>query len=76
LANTIGISFEGAAASNGSGKTFYPGSQATSTAILTMRDDGNTQNIEIVNQGNSGFQGQHSLFLQTTGCAYTGGCTP
>ena len=76
LANTIGISFEGAAALNGSGKTFYPGSQATSTTVLTMRDNGNTQNIELVNQGSSGFQGQHSLFFQTTGCAYTGGCAP
>jgi hypothetical protein len=76
LANTLGISFEGAAALNGSGKTFYPGSQATTTAVLTMRDDGNTQNIEIVNQGSSGFQGQHSLFVQTTGCAFAGGCVP
>ena len=76
LANTIGISFEGAAALNGSGKTFYPGSQATSTSILTMRDDGNTQNIELLNQGSTGFQGLHSLFFQTTGCAYAGGCTP
>lgn len=76
LANTIGISFEGAAALNGSGKYFFPGSQATSTAILTMRDDGNTQNIELVNQGSFGFQGQQSLFFETTGCSYTGGCIP
>jgi hypothetical protein len=76
LANNISISFDGAAVLNTSNKLFYPGSQATSTYILTMRDDSNAQNIELVNQGSSGFQGQHSLFFQTTGCAYAGGCVP
>lgn len=76
LANTIGISFDGATALNGLGKQFYPGSQASSTQILTMTDDGATQAIEVVNQGSTGYQGQHSLFFETTGCAYTGGCTP
>lgn len=76
LANTIGISFEGATVMNGSGKLSYPGSQAASTEILTMTDDAGDQSIEIVSQGSTGFQGQHSLFLQTTGCAFTGGCTP
>ncbi len=76
LANTIGISFEGATVMNGSGKLFYPGSQAASTEILTMTDDAGDQPIEVVSQGSTGFQGQHSLFLQTTGCAFTGGCTP
>lgn len=76
LANTIGISFDGAAALNGLGTHFYPGSQASSTQVLSMTDDGSTQAIEIVNQGSSGYQGQHSLFFETTGCAYTGGCTP
>jgi len=76
LANTIGISFDGATALNGLGKQFYPGSQASSTQILTMTDDGATQAIEVVNQGSAGYQGQHSLFFETTGCAYTGGCTP
>jgi hypothetical protein len=76
LANTISISFDGATALNGNGAQFYPGSQATSTYILTMTDDAADQAIELVNQGTSGFQGQHSLFFQTTGCAYTGGCTP
>jgi hypothetical protein len=75
LANTIGISFEGAEVLNGIGTRFYPGSQATSTSVLTMHDDNNTQAIELVNQGSGGFQGQHSLFFQTTGCAYAGGCT-
>ncbi len=75
LANTIGISFEGATVMNGSGKLSYPGSQAASTEILTMTDDAGDQSIEIVSQGSTGFQGQHSLFLQTTGCAFTGGCT-
>jgi len=76
LANTIGISFEGAAALNGIGTHFYPGSQAASTQIQTMTDDGSTQTIELVNQGSTGFQGQHSLFFETTGCAFAGGCAP
>ena len=75
LVNTIAIFFEGGAF-NGSGRAFYPGSTALSTAILTMRDDFNTQDIEVVSQGGSGYQGQHSLFFQTTGCAYAGGCVP
>ena len=76
LANNIGISFEGATVQTDGGKLFYPGSQAGSTYLLTMMDDGSTQNIELVNQGSGGFQGQHSLFFETTGCAYAGGCVP
>lgn len=76
LANTIGISFEGAEVLNNSGKAFYPGSQAASTTVLTMVDDTNSQWIEVVSQGSSGFQGLHSLWFQSTGCAYVGGCTP
>jgi len=76
LANTIGISFEGAEVLNVSGKPFYPGSQAITTQVLTMTDDAGDQKIELVNQGSSGFQGLHSLYFQTTGCAFTGGCTP
>jgi hypothetical protein len=76
LANTIGIFFDGGAVLNGSGKTFYPGSQATSTQILTMKNDQFNQNIELVNQGSSGYEGSHSLWFQTTGCAFTPGCTP
>jgi hypothetical protein len=76
LANTINISFDGAEVLNLAGKPFYPGSQATSTQVLTMTDSGMDQATELVNQGSTGFQGQHSLFFETTGCAYTGGCTP
>jgi len=76
LANTVGTSFDQAVAQIGSGKQFFPGSQAASTQILTMRDDGSTQNIEVVNQGSTGYQGQRSLYLQTWGCAYYGGCNP
>jgi hypothetical protein len=76
LADNIGVSFEGAAVQNGAGRLFYPGSQAGTTYVLTMMDDRSTQNIELVNQGSGGFQGQHSLFFETTGCAYAGGCTP
>jgi hypothetical protein len=76
LANTISLSFDGAQVNNLAGKPFYPGSQATTTSVLTMYDDTNSQAIELVNQGATGFQGLHSLFFQTTGCAYAGGCTP
>ena len=76
LANTLQISFEGADVLNTSGAAFYPGSQAASTVIMTMRDDNNTQPIELVNVGNSGYQGLHSLWFQTTGCAFAGGCNP
>ena len=76
LANTISISFEGASVLNGNGKAFYPGSQATTTQVLTMTDDGGDQAIELVSQGSGGSQGLHSLSFVTTGCAYTGGCVP
>jgi hypothetical protein len=76
LANTLQISFEGAEVLNTSGAAFYPGSQAASTVVMTMRDDNNTQPIELVNQGISGYQGLHSLWFQTTGCAFAGGCKP
>lgn len=76
LANTLQISFDGAEVLNTSGTAFYPGSQATSTVVMTMREDSDTEAIELVNQGSSGYQGLHSLWFQTTGCAFTGGCNP
>lgn len=72
--NTIGIFFDGGAALTGNGHVFYPGSSATSTAVITMRDDGDTQDISIVNHGSSGFEGQHGLWFQNVGCAFTPGC--
>ena len=76
LLNTIAIFFDGGAAITGNGKVFYPGSSAASTAVMTMRDDGNTQNIEIVSRGSTGSQGQSAILLQDTGCAFAGGCVP
>ncbi|MGB9234028.1 MAG: G1 family glutamic endopeptidase [Terriglobales bacterium] len=76
LANTINIFFDYTFAETGNGKNFYPGSQASSTEILGMTDDGGDQGIEVVNQGSGGFEGQHALEFFTTGCAYSGGCTP
>ena len=76
LANTISTFFDYGAAENGNGAIFYPGSQASSTEILTMMDDGGDQETEIVNQGSSGYEGEHALYFQTVGCAYSGGCTP
>lgn len=75
--NTISIFFDGGYAETGNGELFYPGSPAKSTQILTMTDDAGDQAIEIVNgQGSSGYQGQHSLWFTTEGCAVDGGCTP
>jgi hypothetical protein len=73
LGNTIGIAFEGADALNLSGKEFFPGSTTPATQVYTMVD-GNGQNVEIVSSGNTGRQGRYSLFFETTGCAYAGGC--
>ncbi|MGA8438341.1 MAG: hypothetical protein WB762_14400 [Candidatus Sulfotelmatobacter sp.] len=76
LANTSAIFFDGGAVQNGSGARFYPGSQASSTQILTMTDDAGDQSIELVNQGSgTSYEGEHGLFFQTTGCAWSGGCT-
>jgi hypothetical protein len=74
LANTGAVNFDGGAALDGAGHTFYPGSSATSTQVITMRNDNNDQNIELINRGTSGFEGQHALLLQTTGCSWAGGC--
>ena len=74
LLNTIDNFFDGGAALDNAGKTLYPGSQATSTEVLTMRNDDNNQNIELIYQGSSGYEGNHSLLLQTTGCAFSGPC--
>jgi hypothetical protein len=74
LANTIGTFFDGGAAIKGNGTYLYPGSQAASTSVLTMVDDAGSNIIELVHQGSSGYEGQHAIFFQTTGCAYTGGC--
>jgi hypothetical protein len=75
LSNTANIFFDLGYAETGNGKYFYPGSQATSTLILTMTDDKGDQAIETVNQGSAGYQGQHSLSFTTVNCAYDLGCT-
>jgi hypothetical protein len=76
LANTGSIFFDGGAVENQSGALFYPGSQAALTQVLTMTDDAGDQAIELTNQGSgTGYEGEHALFFQTTGCAWSGGCT-
>ncbi|MFY9643858.1 MAG: hypothetical protein WAK29_01690 [Terriglobales bacterium] len=76
LANTGSIFFDGGAVENQSGALFYPGSQAALTQVLTMTDDVGDQAIELTNQGSgTGYEGEHALFFQTTGCAWSGGCT-
>ena len=74
--NLIALFFDGGAAQTANGHVYYPGSTAASTAVITMRDDSDTQDIEVVSQGSGGYEGKHSLWLQTTGCAWSGGCVP
>ncbi|MGB9234025.1 MAG: G1 family glutamic endopeptidase [Terriglobales bacterium] len=75
LANTASVFFGGGNAETGNGKFFYPGSQATSTLILSMTDDKGDQSMETVTQGSSGNEGLHALSFTTVNCAYGGGCT-
>jgi hypothetical protein len=74
LVNSIDTFFDGGAALDNAGHTLYPGSQASSTQVLAMRDDADDQNILDVYSGSAGQQGLHGLRLETTGCAYAGGC--
>jgi hypothetical protein len=68
LPNTTEITFNGGMAETGNSTVFYPGSQASSTEILTMTDDGGDQDIEVLSgQGSSGYQGQHSLWFTEVG---------
>jgi Peptidase A4 family len=76
LPDTTHISFDAAYAEKGNGMLSYPGSQASTTMILTMMNDSDSQAIETVTQGSAGYQGLHSLFFTTTGCAVDGGCNP
>ena len=76
LANTAEVFFDEASALNGNNIVFFPGSQASSTLILTMMGDGSDGEIEEVNQGIGGDEGKFALSFDTLGCAYYGGCTP
>jgi hypothetical protein len=76
LSNYIDEFVVDAFALNGRGASYYPGSQTKETWIVDMIDDGATQIISSVDgQGNHGVQGLESLWLESEGCAYTGGCT-
>jgi hypothetical protein len=74
LVNSIDTFFDGGAAIDNAGQTLYPGSQASSAQVITMQDDAGDQTILNVYTGSSGSEGLHALRLETTGCAYTGGC--
>jgi hypothetical protein len=76
LGNTINIAFGDGFAYTETGTHYYPGSQATSTEVLTMTDDAGDQDIETVTQGSTGLEGLEGLWFETAGCAYNGGCTP
>jgi Peptidase A4 family len=77
LANTVNIGFGRAFAGKGVVQQFFwPGSQASSTQVLTMTDDAGDQSIEEVTQGSSGSEGLAGLWFETFNCAYSGGCTP
>jgi hypothetical protein len=72
--NTTAMFFTGAEALTASGHSYYPGSASLSTEVFTLFDPSGTQEIELVSAGVSGNQGKYTLFFQTTGCAYSGGC--
>jgi hypothetical protein len=72
LADTADVFFGLGEVLNGAGAYHYPGSQAASTEILTMTDDGGDQAIETVIQGT--YTGTAGLIFQTTGCGSE--CTP
>jgi hypothetical protein len=74
LVNSIATYFDGGAALDNAGHTLYPGSQASSTQVITMRDDAGDQTILDVSTGSAGYEGLHGISLATTGCAYAGGC--
>jgi hypothetical protein len=77
LANTSAIAFGGAFAGDpNEGKLFHPGSQASTTEILTMTDDAGDEEIESVTQGSAGYEGTTGLWFETRNCAAVGGCTP
>lgn len=75
LANYLADFFDVANAGDGKGTLFYPGQQNAATAVINMVDDGDTQDISIVEAGSAGFQGRYSLFFESSNCAYIGGCT-
>ena len=72
--NTTAMFFTGAEALTTGGHYFYPGSTTPATEVFTMLDPTGTQAIELVSAGPSGNQGKYTLFFQTTGCTYSGGC--
>jgi hypothetical protein len=77
LPNTTDIAFGRAFATNeDANKSFYPGSQASTTQVLNMTDDAGTDTIEQITQGSTGYQGTTGLWFETNGCALVGGCTP
>jgi hypothetical protein len=75
LANTVYDFFNDDVAFD-SVKAFYPGSQVTTNANISMVNDTDTEYIEGVFDGSTGEQGLESLWFYTEGCALSGGCTP
>jgi hypothetical protein len=50
---------------------YFPGSASTATWLVNMYDDAFDQVISV-----PAAQGKYGMFMQDTGCAYTGGCVP
>jgi hypothetical protein len=50
---------------------YYPGSTSSSTFLVNMVDDGDTQVISAPEA-----QGKYGIFVQAESCATSGGCTP
>jgi len=58
------------------GTLFYPGSTASTTAVITMLDDEGSAISTPLIYGTAGNAGHYSIMLEDEGCALSGGCTP
>jgi hypothetical protein len=77
LGNYVYEFFDYSFAYDGKGTIFYPGSAASSTAIVTMiADDGSTDISRPFWYGTAGNQGRYSIWMADENCAESGGCTP
>lgn len=75
LADYIFDMFIATAGEDGKGTIFYGGEQTPATAIISMVDDADDQNIsDVLQGGGTGFQGRYTLTFETVGCAAYGGC--
>jgi len=77
LGNYVYEFFDYSYAYDGKGALFYPGSAATTTAIITMTADGAADSQDISYPffyGTAGNQGRYSIWMADENCAFSGGC--